>query len=238
MGFWLGFEFAAPNMSDSDARPIRISSNTKIKPCVTFSLDWFDNNDDTPLVLHTLPYGYLAPADRKEKEKERTEPDTQNPDTAPTKKPPRQEASTKIVTTNVPRLISVVEIIKREFLRNLAIHHSPRLAGLHQYTEIGCLEDLPKPVQAESSIPSREEGEREETVDERAKEVVLALSGKNHVRETRTPYMKITLSLNVIPSLLDQGASYQPPTIRRVSKSAKSRAKKRARRTEGCRNVR
>jgi hypothetical protein len=127
--------------------------------------------------LHTLPYGYLTPPDRKEKGP--TEPDAQVPDAAPTKKPPCQEGSTKTATTNVPRLISVVEIIKREFLRNLAIHHSPRLAGLHQYTEIGCLEDLPKPAQAEPSIPSREEGEREQVVDERAKEVVQALNGKN-----------------------------------------------------------
>lgn len=163
------------------SRPVRISSSTKIKPCVTFSLEWFDEdvNSNTPLVFHTLPYGYLAPPDRKRERKE--QPDTaQNADAEPPKKKPRQEGSPKNATTDVPRLISIVEIIKREFLRNLAIHHSPRLAGLHQYTEIGCLEDLPKPEGA-SSAPSRaaEAGASDDALDQRAKDVVEALSGKN-----------------------------------------------------------
>jgi hypothetical protein len=41
------------------------------------------------------------------------------------------------------------------------------------------MEDLPMPAQAEHLIPSREKGEREEVVDEQAKEVVQALSGIN-----------------------------------------------------------
>jgi hypothetical protein len=71
----------------------------------------------------------------------------------------------------------------------------------------------------------------------------------NSVKRKCTPYMKITLSLNAIPTLAEQGAryvymtrsdsalllicpppfSYQPPSIRKISKSAKSRAKKRER---------
>lgn len=275
---------------DTTARPVRVSSSTKIKPCVAFALEWFDvrshshsnqnqkkvqliehrtqDNLDTPLVFHTLPYGYLLPPDRK---KERTEPDNNTqtadgePTTTTTTKKPRQEGSTRNATTDVPRLISIVEIVKREFLRNLAIHHSPRLAGLHQYTEIGCLEDLPKPEEPSESVPSRAEAGADDAdgLDKRAKEVVEALSGKNQqvalppltpypsfllswysVRVPRTPYMKITLSLNPIPTLAEQGAryiihfivalpsshlcSYQPPTIRKISKSAKSRAKKKA----------
>jgi len=46
------------------------------------------------------------------------------------------------VTSTIPRLISIVEIIKREFVKALAGKHSPRLAGLHQYNELGCVEDL------------------------------------------------------------------------------------------------
>ena len=46
------------------------------------------------------------------------------------------------VTSTIPRLISIVEIVKREFVKALAAKHSPRLAGLHQYNELGCLEDL------------------------------------------------------------------------------------------------
>ena len=65
-------------------------------------------------------------------------------------------------------------------------------------------------------------------LDKRAKEVVEALSGKNQqvapppllkpypsflpcwcsVKVPRTPYMKITLSLNPMPTLAEQGARY------------------------------
>lgn len=41
----------------------------------------------------------------------------------------------------VPRLISVVEIIKREYIKTLELKHSPRLHGLHQYNYFGCLEE-------------------------------------------------------------------------------------------------
>jgi hypothetical protein len=47
-----------------------------------------------------------------------------------------------VVTETIPQLITVVETIKHEFLKNLALKHSPQLAGLHQYTEVGCLEGL------------------------------------------------------------------------------------------------
>ena len=87
--------------------------------------------------------------------------------------PDRKEAGpTEEGSTKSPRQS------QREFLRNPAIHHSPRLAGLHQYTGVGRLEDLPKPGQAEPLIPPKE-GEREEVVDEQANEVVQAPSGKN-----------------------------------------------------------
>jgi hypothetical protein len=45
-------------------------------------------------------------------------------------------------TSTVPRLITVVEIIKRECLKVLETTHSARLLRLHQYNEIGTLEDL------------------------------------------------------------------------------------------------
>ncbi|KAK2462390.1 hypothetical protein APHAL10511_005696 [Amanita phalloides] len=194
------------------AHPIRITTNTKFRPCVCFALDWFEKNAEAPIVFHTLP------PDKKE-------PTTEADDATSRKQP----SATTHITSNIPRLISMVEIIKREFLRNLNIHRSPRLAGLHQYTEIGCFEDLQNPT-VETTLPPREEPDSENALEKRAKEVAQALSGKNYVRRTRTPYMKITLSLDPVPSLVEQGASYQPPTTRKISKSAKLRAKKRKRR--------
>jgi hypothetical protein len=70
------------------------------------------------------------------------------------------------VTAAIPRLISIVEIVKREFLKSLAAKHSPRLAGLHQYNELGCLEDLDTVEQ------------RPETPQERAAAIAMALEGK------------------------------------------------------------
>lgn len=50
--------------------------------------------------------------------------------------------SKSLVTSTVPRLISIVEIVKREFVKAMVAKKSLRLAGLHQYNELGCLEDL------------------------------------------------------------------------------------------------
>ena len=108
--------------------------------------------------------------------------------------------------TLAPRLITVVEIVKREFLRGLATKRSPRLKGLHQYNEIGLLDEKP-------------EAEGLDTEQARSKQIVEALSGKNQcvpffktwthphtsgqpsVKQTQTPYMRVTLSLIEIPSL-------------------------------------
>lgn len=66
------------------------------------------------------------------------------------------------------RLISVVEIIKREYVKTLASSKSSRLIGLHQYNEISCLEDLEPPKQ-----PSQV------TEEERTANILQALEGKN-----------------------------------------------------------
>ncbi|KAF8172655.1 hypothetical protein BJ912DRAFT_1065610 [Pholiota molesta] len=55
-------------------------------------------------------------------------------------------------------------------------------------------------------------------------------------KQLQTPFMRITLSTVERPELLLEGASYQPPAIRKQSKAAKARAKKqraKAKRTTG-----
>jgi hypothetical protein len=70
-------------------------------------------------------------------------------------------------TTAIPRLITVVEIIKREYLAAMNAKRSPHLVGLFQYNEIGSLED-----QAENEREEEEEG-----ADVRARMITEALSG-------------------------------------------------------------
>jgi len=70
--------------------------------------------------------------------------------------------------------VSVVEIIKREYLKSLGLKHPTRLTGLHQYNELGCLEDL----EAEDN---RMEQDMPQAANEevRVQNIVQALGGKN-----------------------------------------------------------
>lgn len=108
------------------------------------------DSSEVPLRLHTLPVpkkdvigsAAEAPTDPK--------PDAKEPGLLPS-------------TLAIPRLVSVVEIIKREYLKTLEISHSRSLVGLYQYNEIGFLE--------------HEAGEPAER--NRAQSIALALEGKN-----------------------------------------------------------
>jgi len=105
-----------------------------------------------------------------------------------------------------------VEIIKREYLKSLELKHSTRLTGLYQYNELGCLEDLePEDNRMEEDTPQATNEEA------RVQNIVQALGGKNHLKE--------------------RGATYQPPLIRKLSKSAKARAKKREKKASEVTNL-
>ena len=78
-------------------------------------------------------------------------------------------------TSTVSRLISVVEIIKREYLKTLEITRSTRLHGLHQYNEIGTLEDLG--LVAASSNDGKDLESAQEV--ERSRNIIEAISGKH-----------------------------------------------------------
>ncbi|KIY72337.1 hypothetical protein CYLTODRAFT_449891 [Cylindrobasidium torrendii FP15055 ss-10] len=118
----------------------------------------------------------------------------------------------QLCTNTTPRLISVVEIIKREYLSALKAKQSPRLEGLHQYNQVCILEE---------TLTASTVGDKP-----RNEQLVDALSGSNP-KHVQTPYMRITLSVNEIPQLKDNGATYQPPLRRKLTKSAKSRVRKR-----------
>ncbi|TEB39462.1 hypothetical protein FA13DRAFT_3506 [Coprinellus micaceus] len=106
----------------------------------------------------------------------------------------------------------------------LAPRLASRMKGLYQYNEIGTLE------QKQSDGDEHEEAGEESKEERRAEKIIEALSGKNHVRQTQTPFMRITLSTFELPHLQALGATYQPPETRKISKSAKARAAKRRKR--------
>ena len=86
--------------------------------------------------------------------------------------PPEKKQRLSPVTDIVPRLISIVEIVKREWVTLMLAQKkegkidSEAEVGLHQWNEVGCLEDLKGDV------------EEEQTEADRAEALLLALEGK------------------------------------------------------------
>jgi hypothetical protein len=73
-----------------------------------------------------------------------------------------------------------VEVIKREFIKNLEKVRSPRLKGLHQYNEIVTLEELGatvKPLRAQENQENSTQAE--ETT--RSQQILQALSGRHQL---------------------------------------------------------
>jgi len=194
------------------AKRVRITSHGKIKCWVAVSLQFLldEASDCTRVVLDTLPVSV----------------DVSIPlnDTTPRNNPP---ANFHPSTSTVNRLISVVEIIKREYLKVLETTHSTRLLGLHQYNEIGTLEELGIVVASSSETGGVKELESALDV-KRTQDIMQAMGGKHFTRRKQTPFMRITLSTRELPELIEKNATYQPPTCRKLSKSAKGRARKRA----------
>ncbi|TRM67167.1 hypothetical protein BD626DRAFT_484959 [Schizophyllum amplum] len=140
----------------------------------------------------------------------------------------------------IPRLVTVAEIVKREFLAQLDVDKSPRLEGLHQWNTIGSV-DGPLVPQKESKKRKRgqppqddaeqqaDEGDEQQADNDtsRPQAILDALSGPKHFIQRQAPWMTTTLSLNMISG--QDGSSYQPPLPRTLTKSARTRVKKRLR---------
>ncbi|PBK77167.1 hypothetical protein ARMSODRAFT_949064 [Armillaria solidipes] len=182
---------------DTSSQEIRITNHGKMQTWVAFALEHLQKDESEPIVLHTLPTLQKS------------------------NKPAKGSLST--ATTTIPRLISVVEIIKREYIKILESKHLPRLFGLHQYNEVGSLEDIG--LGEEDTTPEDKE-------EKRAASIITALEGKNYPKQIQTPFMRITLSHCELPELVAKGATYQPPLRRKLSKSAKARAKKREKKAQ------
>ena len=119
--------------------------------------------------------------------------------------PPGIPPNGKGSTVTIPRLISVVEIVKREHLERLKARRSSSLAGVHQYNEIGALEDLPS-----SRPPSPDVTEMLSGSKYVASSVFLSKVCADRVHSVRikkTVFMKVTLSRKRLQHLLDRGAT-------------------------------
>lgn len=126
------------------------------------------NNEDRSLVLHTLPA-------LQSSQKSKTDIVAQNMQ-SPVGEPQdahiaetEKNARLPTPTATIPRLISVVEIIKREYLKTLdtSLADSGNIVGLHQYNEIG---------NVEVELPENPAGNPD---DVRQAEITKALLGKN-----------------------------------------------------------
>jgi hypothetical protein len=175
-------EDSASSSHSTEPHYVRITGHGQMRTWVQFALEFLEvctatkspkrrrtssrtdadmqKHPTRPLVFHTLPLSAVPGAKKA------------TPD--PTKSP-APEAAPKQSTVNIPLLISVVEIVKREYLQ--ACRTS--CVGLHQYNEVRCLEELASHSTNEDDDPEEPESTRGEKAEEaRRRELVEVLGGK------------------------------------------------------------
>ncbi|GAA5879798.1 hypothetical protein JCM1840_001900 [Sporobolomyces johnsonii] len=212
-------------------QPLRVTTQAKMLNLIAFALSHLREHESTPLVLHCLPpppssSSAAAPSTS-------TQPDSAAPAPAPAPAPTPKASSSSPAsrksTDALPKLVSVVEIIKREYASLLAASPDssdkgkgkelptdsaaplPALRELHQYTLLTTLEVL------RLAGPSPKEQEDEEM--ERTRQELIALewltgkAGKGkRPRRKHTPCMVVVLSLQPLDALVrSKGFSYQAP---------------------------
>ena len=118
--------------------------------------------------------------------------------------PPGAPPTEKTSSATIPRLITVVEIVKREHLGRLKARRSSSLAGVYQYNEVGALQDLPSSRAPSPDVTDLLSG---------SKFVVPSAFAKGwtnrvcSVRIKKTVFMKVTLSRKKLQHLVDRGAT-------------------------------
>ncbi|THH11023.1 hypothetical protein EW145_g931 [Phellinidium pouzarii] len=199
----------SPELSHA-AHLVRITSGGKIKLWVDFSLKFFKRhpkeNPGRPLTFHTLPISPLAnvsastpPVTSHEHvQDESAEAEAASQSGLKKRNKPSPSAS------NIPRLISVIEIIKREYLKTKVPGHGHDRTGLFQYNSLGTLGGSESPV--DSIWESLDE-------EHRQRRITAALEGRNFHWQERTPYMQVTLCTSSLLSMEDKH-TVQPPLTR------------------------
>ncbi|ORX36866.1 hypothetical protein BD324DRAFT_627488 [Kockovaella imperatae] len=196
---------------------MRITSGGSIHSYVRFALKHLKDNPAIPLVLHTLPSNLpsspSSTSTKKSRTKARTEssvqaagPDQQAQAQAPVTgdadvnvgsvsskmSPSRATSSLHPCTLTVPRLISVVELIKRQYLLELDKSGKGkgkhRATGLWQYTQSGLLSDSADRDQAGGPNRLKSDAFKDPEALKRV------LEGSTRPKMRHRPYLKITLS--------------------------------------------
>ncbi|TFY83028.1 hypothetical protein EWM64_g984 [Hericium alpestre] len=204
-----------------EAHEIRITNHGKINTWVDFALEFFEANEEKALVFHTLPV-----AKDKSKQAEETSGATATENADKRDETPKQDGRSKDAkklhasTSLIPRLVSVVEIIKREYLKQMDSKKAMQMSGLHQYNEIGVLED---------------ETPQDGNDEDRAEAIRRALEGTNNVRIEKTAFMRVTLCRKEIPALAQQGHTASETNAEQIgSGTAEETAEEGGRRHDGC----
>ncbi|KAH8981589.1 hypothetical protein EDB86DRAFT_2812794 [Lactarius hatsudake] len=197
-------------LPEFETHEMRITQGGKIRAWVDYALKFFEENEEKALVLHTLPAankgGSLMQDD--------------NDETDIAMKDKKKGLSPSTIT--IPRLITVAEIIKREYLLAMDAKRLPDLVGLYQYNEMGCIEN---------GVENEADEETDEDAEDRMKMLAEALAGKN-IKIERTPYMRITLCRKELAGMKNRNTTAQAPLKRKLSKSARGRLRKRQAKAE------
>ncbi|KAG9005067.1 hypothetical protein FRB93_009936 [Tulasnella sp. JGI-2019a] len=196
----------------SEPHSMLITAHQKDRVFIAFALRFFQENPQRPLVLHTRK----AEPSREAKAASDVQEDLEISKSNTAKGRDLGYSCTRLT----PKLITIVEIIKREL--PIALKRTSMETGgtrdvgkLHQYNEVLCLED--------------EEGQEPEVGEEGSESrLQMAVNGKNHLKIKRTPYMKITLCRSPVPAFEHGRATYQAPIQWKPNKAQKTREKKRA----------
>ncbi|KAH9812514.1 hypothetical protein DFH28DRAFT_978751 [Melampsora americana] len=173
------------NESQDGFHCLQITPNTKISTCVARVLNHLKQADSAPLCLHTIPTNHKAIEKVISSSKK-------NP-----------------MYNSVGKLISIIEIIKREFEAEMINESSGTTIDkshssnnhLFQYNQYGSLESCL--VENPSSDPSK--------ISERHDLIIKEFlhEERKRPRQTHTPYMKIYLACSPIMSLKDRPDIFQ-----------------------------
>ncbi|GAA6039187.1 hypothetical protein JCM8097_000460 [Rhodosporidiobolus ruineniae] len=218
----------------SSHHPVRITSQASLNSLVSFALGHLREPAAPPLVLHSLPFA--APASTSKHPQTSTPAVSAAPAPAPAPPGEAQIKNSKKADASVaalPKLVSVVEILKREWLRvppspspsSGSLSAGPAIPaededasprkGLHHYTLLTTLEALKL---ADGTPRPKASEEEEEQMRREEDELVMMgwLTGgagrKKRPRRKHSPCMVVILSPTPLPSLTaSKGWTYQPP---------------------------
>ncbi|BGP20166.1 hypothetical protein JCM10213_000749 [Rhodosporidiobolus nylandii] len=217
-----------------DAHPVRLASASSINAVVSFALGHLRQDDAPPLVLHCLPSASSSSASAAPTTSTPVIPAPEPPAPAPAKTSSSKSSADSSVA-GLPKLVSIAEVIKREWFsvplatssaalpapspslhaRDEQKDEEQKREGLHQYTLLTTLEALKL---ADPERKGAKELEEDELKAQEEELVVMGwLTGKagraKRPRRKHTPTMLVVLSTSAIPSLSSSSSwTYQPPS--------------------------